>query len=172
MVTLDNFFYHDSFISDQMICQRRLHSLARRCLCKTDKSPTKSGSSRRITQCLSTSLTVHKPAHFGRLNYPRWRELRRVMSTGPHVTIKPDGHLLMDDVLELGISGLAKQQRVTLHASLKEGNAIFESCCCFTADEYGDVDLATQPSLSGSYTGKQRLFLRSTRSGFLWLRLP
>ena len=80
------------------------------------------------------------------------------MSTGPHVTIKPDGHLLMDDVLELGISGLAKQQRVTLHALLKEGNAIFESCCCFTADEYGEVDLATQPSLSGSYTGiKQRL---------------
>ena len=161
-----------SFISDQMICQRRLHGLARRCLCKTDKSPTKSGSSRRITQCLSTSLTVRKPTLFGSLNYPRWRELRRVMSTEPHVTVKPDGHLLMDDILELGISGLAKQQRVTLHASLREGGAIFESCCCFTANEYGEVDLATEPSLSGSYTGKQDLSTRSTCSGFLWLGPP
>ena len=95
------------------------------------------------------------------------------MSTGPHVTVKPDGHLLMDDVLELGISGLAKQQRVTLHASLKEGNAIFESCCCFTADEYGEIDLATQPSLSGSYTGiKQRLVNSINTFGlFFWLGL-
>ena len=65
----------------------------------------------------------------------------------------PDGHLLMDDKLEIKIVGLNKRQAVTLHAFIKESSSVFESCCCFTSDENGEVNLVTQPSIAGSYTG-------------------
>lgn len=62
-------------------------------------------------------------------------------------------HLLIDDKLDIKITGLNKKQDVTLHAVTKEGGRMFESCCCFTSDGNGEVNLATQPSLGGSYTG-------------------
>ena len=59
----------------------------------------------------------------------------------------------MDENLEIMILGLAKQQKATLHAVITEGRAVFESCCCFTSDDDGNIDLASHPSLAGSYTG-------------------
>ena len=78
----------------------------------------------------------------------------RTITTGPHLTIKPEGQLLIDDKLQLKISGLGKQQKTTVHAVINEGSAVFESCCCYTADDSGEVNLATQPSQAGSYTGE------------------
>ena len=79
--------------------------------------------------------------------------LQRTMSSGPKLSVQPEGQLLVDDVLELKISGLDKQQKTTLHAVIVEGRSVFESVCCFTADDIGVISLATQPSLGGSYKG-------------------
>ena len=76
------------------------------------------------------------------------------MCAGPKLSVQPEGHLLMDDALKLKITELDKQQKTTLHAVIQEGSSVFESCCCYVADDSGEVDLATQPSISGSYTGK------------------
>lgn len=78
---------------------------------------------------------------------------RRTFTSGPQLTVNPEGHLLIDDKLELKISGLDRQQKTTLHAVVREGKSVFESCCCYTADDSGEVNLVTQPSLAGSYTG-------------------
>ena len=78
----------------------------------------------------------------------------RTMSTiPPQLVVRPNGQLLIDDNLEIKITGLAKHQKTTLHAVTREGSSVFESCCCYTSDENGEVNLATHPSLSGSYTG-------------------
>ena len=60
---------------------------------------------------------------------------------------------MIDSKLEIRIIGLNKRQAVTMHAVIKEDSRVFESCCCFTSDGIGEVNLATQPSLAGSYTG-------------------
>ena len=67
--------------------------------------------------------------------------------------VNPCGHVMVDDKLEIKIVGLNKRQRVTVHAVTKEGNRVFESCCCYTSDGNGEVNLATQPSEAGNYTG-------------------
>ena len=75
-------------------------------------------------------------------------------TSAPQLVVRPDGHLLIDDKLEIKITGLAKHQKTTLHAVTRERNLVFESCCCYTSDDNGEVNLATHPSLSGSYLGK------------------
>lgn len=83
----------------------------------------------------------------------RQKQVTRVMSTLPQLVVKPEGQLLVDDKLEIKITGLRKHQKITLHAVIRDSSGVFESCCCFTADDKGEVNLATQPSLRGSYTG-------------------
>ena len=80
------------------------------------------------------------------------------MISEPHISVIPEGHLLMDDKLEIKISCLPKQRNITLHASIAEGGNVFESCCCFTTDDNGQVNLAAQPSISGSYEGNPIYF--------------
>ena len=77
----------------------------------------------------------------------------KTMIGTPRLVVRPEGHLLMDENLEIKITGLAKQQKATMHAVIREGKAVFESCCCYSADDDGNVDLTSQPSLAGSYTG-------------------
>ena len=79
--------------------------------------------------------------------------LQRTMSSGPRIKVIPEGHLLMDDKLEIKLSGLPRQGNVALHAAITEGGNVFESCNCYTADGNGEVNLATQPSVAGSYKG-------------------
>ena len=138
-----------------MIFRRRLYRLARLCLHETDGKPSGPGISQRTRRHLSSAVAVNLQSHFLCKYHQAWivTPLRKSMSTGPHLRIQPEGHLLMDDVLELKISDLDRHQKTTLHATIREGNALFESVCCFTADENGEVNLATQPSLEGSYTG-------------------
>ena len=82
------------------------------------------------------------------------------MSTSrPQLIVRPDRHLLIDEKLEIRITCLAKHQKTTLHAVTRERNLVFESCCCYTSDDNGEVNLATHPSLSGSYSGESFLFL-------------
>ena len=80
--------------------------------------------------------------------------LHRTMSSGPQIKVHPDGHLLVDDKLEIKVTGLPQHQKTTLHAVITEGGNVFESCSCYTADDNGEVNLATQPSIAGSYTGR------------------
>ena len=71
----------------------------------------------------------------------------------PKLIVRPDGQLLVDEKLEIIITGLAQHQKTTIHAVTRERDIMFESCCCFMSDENGEINLATQASLSGSYTG-------------------
>ena len=123
-----------------MHVNQRLCSFARLCIYKT------------VIKCSSTSVLLAAAPHTPYQGAARM--FQRAMSSGPQLSIKPQGHLLVDDKLEMKISGLGKQQKTTLHAVIKEGSNVFESCCCFTADNNGEINLATQPSLAGSYTGK------------------
>ena len=75
------------------------------------------------------------------------------MGARTNLTVHPEGHLLMDEPLKVKINRLNNQQTVTIHATIKEGGIVFESCCCYMADDNGEIDISTQPSLSGSYTG-------------------
>ena len=79
--------------------------------------------------------------------------LQRTMGARTNLTVEPEGHLLIDEPLKVKINGLNNQQTITIHATIKEGGIVFESCCCYMADDSGEIDLSTQPSLSGSYTG-------------------
>ena len=79
---------------------------------------------------------------------------RSTISSGPILSVLPEGQLLVDDGLQIKISGLERQQKTTLHAVIMEGTSMFESFTCFRADDGGEINLATQPSLAGSYTGE------------------
>ena len=93
--------------------------------------------------------------HHQQFSFSKYRTIRTMSKrTTPELVIRPEGHLLIDDKLEIKVTGLAKHQRTTLHAVTREGNSEFESCCCYTSDENGEVNLATHPSLLGSYKGK------------------
>ena len=81
----------------------------------------------------------------------------RTISSGPTLSVLPEGQLLVDDGLQIKISGLERQQKTTLHAVIMEGTSMFESFTCFRADDGGEINLATQPSLAGSYTGEVHL---------------
>ena len=94
--------------------------------------------------------------------------LQRTMSSGPQIKVIPKGHLLMDEKLVIKISGLTRQGDITLHAAITEGGNVFESCNYYTADGNGEVNLATQPSVAGSYKGTPTvLFLRITLNAFV-----
>ena len=67
--------------------------------------------------------------------------------------VSPKGFLLVDDELCIVLRGLTAGQFVTVHAVLSEAKKVYESCCTFQADENGVVNLASQSSRSGTYTG-------------------
>ena len=70
------------------------------------------------------------------------------------LSVTPSGFLLVDDELQIVLKGLKPGQIMTVHAVLTEDKKVYESCCSFQADSYGVVNIATQPSRSGTYTGK------------------
>lgn len=61
---------------------------------------------------------------------------------------------LVDEKVWITVDGLSPNEPVTIKASLEEDNKKFSSYGCFTSTERGRVDLGTQPSLQGTYTGK------------------
>ena len=71
----------------------------------------------------------------------------------PEIAFKPNGHLLVDERLQIKIDKLESNQKVTVYAYLKEEKKTFEACGCFIADKQGTVNLGRQASTSGTYTG-------------------
>ncbi|KAL3873190.1 hypothetical protein ACJMK2_036336 [Sinanodonta woodiana] len=70
----------------------------------------------------------------------------------PEISASPV-EALIDEKIVLQVKGLAKNQRITVQASLTEGGHKYASCACFLASENGEVSLSTDPSLQGTYTG-------------------
>ncbi|XP_052697300.1 bile acid-CoA:amino acid N-acyltransferase-like [Crassostrea angulata] len=68
---------------------------------------------------------------------------------------------LVDEKVWITVDGLSPNEPVTIKASLEEDNKKFSSYGCFTSMERGRVDLGTQPSLQGTYTGVDSM-------GILW----
>ncbi len=70
------------------------------------------------------------------------------------IHVKPE-QSIFDSVIEISISNLPAHACVVLSASLKDekGNPWFSSEAVFEANEQGIVHLATDPSISGFYTG-------------------
>lgn len=68
---------------------------------------------------------------------------------------------LVDEKLWITVDGLSPDQPVTIKASLNEDNKRFSSYGCYTCTERGQVDLGTQPSVHGTYTGVDPM-------GLLW----
>ncbi|XP_064616582.1 acyl-coenzyme A amino acid N-acyltransferase 2-like [Liolophura sinensis] len=64
---------------------------------------------------------------------------------------KPDD--LIDNPVQLTVSGLKAGQRVTCHASVEENKKRFSSHAHFLANHSGEVNLESSASLGGSYTG-------------------
>ena len=72
----------------------------------------------------------------------------------PIINVKPEPSIF-DSVIEISITNLPAHAYVVLSASLKDekGNPWFSSEAVFEANEKGIVNLATDPSISGFYTG-------------------
>lgn len=60
---------------------------------------------------------------------------------------------LVDEKVWISVNGLSPNEPVTIKASLDEDNKRFSSYGCYISTERGQVDLGTQPSLHGTYTG-------------------
>ena len=60
---------------------------------------------------------------------------------------------LVDEQVDIRLSGFAPHQRITLHAQMHDdSNGVWESDATFTSDDRGRVDVGTQRPLSGTYT--------------------
>ena len=79
----------------------------------------------------------------------------------PELDIKSQTSLA-DEVLHIKVKGLSPKQNVTLHAKVvDDSKKILESFAFYQGNENGEVDLWTQPSIGGSYTGVEPM-------GLLW----
>ena len=80
-------------------------------------------------------------------------------SSKARIIVKPNVSL-MGEKVELDVVGLEPKQQLTLQAKIKGDNdEEFESFAHYTADEQGRVVVSSQPSLGGSYTGINVLFV-------------
>lgn len=69
---------------------------------------------------------------------------------------------LADEVLDIKIKGLPRKQNITLQAKLVDDSSKeFESHAFYQSDKDGEVHLASQPSMGGSYSGVEPM-------GLLW----
>ncbi|KAL5008038.1 hypothetical protein ScPMuIL_013619 [Solemya velum] len=66
---------------------------------------------------------------------------------------------LVDDEVSVTIVGLEKFQLVTIHASFEDDGMRFAASSCYTANGHGTVDVGTQPSEHGTYTGVETMGL-------------
>ena len=63
---------------------------------------------------------------------------------------------LMDEKLCIKVSGLKPKQVVTVYAKTVEQGKRFASFAVYIANEQGEINLSTDPSLIGTYTGIAR----------------
>ncbi|XP_067680470.1 bile acid-CoA:amino acid N-acyltransferase-like isoform X3 [Haliotis asinina] len=91
------------------------------------------------------------------------RGMRTLATAVPKLTVSPQT-ALVDEKVCVKVSGLKPSQRVTLHASLTE-KTVFAACGHFTGDEHGCINVTTQASCGGTYTGVDGM-------GLLWSMIP
>ena len=83
----------------------------------------------------------------------------------PTISLTPSA-ILVDEPVSIRLSRLLKDARVSLHAQMRTAFGTVTSFAIFQTDEQGVVDLATQPSLGGTYEGidPMGLFWSMTKS--------
>ena len=62
----------------------------------------------------------------------------------------------MDEKVAIRITGLEPESKITVRASIDEEGTRFESFANYVATYDGLVDMTKQPSLNGTFTGKNR----------------
>ena len=68
------------------------------------------------------------------------------------INVKPD--VLLDETLDISVTGLAADSKITMRLYLKQTKAEFEACGQYIADSKGQIRLNEDPSVGGSYYGK------------------
>ncbi|XP_067680428.1 peroxisomal succinyl-coenzyme A thioesterase-like [Haliotis asinina] len=80
--------------------------------------------------------------------------------------------VLVDEKVRVTVTGLRRNQKVTLLSTQVENNKHFASCGHFVADEHGSIDTFLHESHGGTYSGLQPMGLfTSTREPFGTSRL-
>jgi hypothetical protein len=73
----------------------------------------------------------------------------------PTITIEPNP-AFCDEMTAIHIHGLKEHQEITVVTVLKVKAASFISCAFYLADVTGNVNMTTQPSYGGTYTGRSK----------------
>uniref|UniRef100_A0A8D3BU24 Acyl-CoA thioester hydrolase/bile acid-CoA amino acid N-acetyltransferase domain-containing protein n=1 Tax=Scophthalmus maximus TaxID=52904 RepID=A0A8D3BU24_SCOMX len=98
--------------------------------------------------------------------YFRSQGNNRSMSSQVRLRLLPSARCLFDEPLRLTVAGLRSRQLVALRALATDDKGVaFSSSATYRADAGGDIDLARDPSLSGSYVGVEP-------AGLLWSLRP
>ena len=72
-------------------------------------------------------------------------------------TISVADNTLVDDKLHIHVSGLGRNQSITIHARLStENGQTFSSFGCYTANTHGVVDVESDVCKCGTYEGTLR----------------
>ncbi|KAL3882106.1 hypothetical protein ACJMK2_028477 [Sinanodonta woodiana] len=84
--------------------------------------------------------------------------IERLEVINGHLKKQPELHIapeigLIDEIIQIQVTGLQPYQNVTIEASVEENNARFESWATYNADKNGNVDLSRDQALSGTYSG-------------------
>lgn len=88
------------------------------------------------------------------------------MCSQVRLRLLPSARCLFDEPLQVKVAGLRSHQVVQLKArATDEKGTDFSSWAVYRADQNGEVDLCTDPSLSGTYTGVHPM-------GLLWSLKP
>ncbi|XP_061587834.1 acyl-coenzyme A thioesterase 1-like [Cololabis saira] len=89
-----------------------------------------------------------------------------MMSSQVRLRLLPSARCLLDEPVQVKVSGLTSGQVVTIRArSTDERGVVFTSSATYKADGGGEIDLNIHPSLSGSFVGVEPMgLLRSLRA--------
>lgn len=81
--------------------------------------------------------------------------IAKAYTTMPGVRISVDPQeALIDEEVDIRVMGLPPNGRITIKASVKEGDILMSSYGCYTATAQGIVSVRDQASLEGTYTGQ------------------
>ncbi|XP_074146172.1 acyl-coenzyme A thioesterase 1-like [Sminthopsis crassicaudata] len=91
---------------------------------------------------------------------------RAAFSMAVTVSVSPGPRCLWDEPVEIAVHGLDPAQPVTLRASLRdEKGELFQASAHYRADAGGQLHLAREPALGGSYSGVEPM-------GLFWSMRP
>ena len=68
------------------------------------------------------------------------------------INVKPD--VMLDETLDIAVTGLAAESKITLRLYLKQTKGEFDSHGQYIADCNGQIRLNEDPSVGGTYYGK------------------